>query len=129
MNDLNNVKKVFENNEDVFLAYIFGSRATNEANLSSDYDFAVYLNPKDKNKISNTKLDLLAKITSTLKTDNVDLLVLNTSEKVELNYEVITKGKLLKEVEPYKLIIEPNILNEYFDFKESLIRNGLTKST
>lgn len=126
MNDLSGVKKVFENNEDVFLAYLFGSRATNEANLSSDYDFAVYLNPK--NKISNTKLDLLAKITSTLKTDNVDLLVLNTSEKVELNYEVITKGKLLKEVEPYKLIVEPNILNEYFDFKESLIRNGLTKS-
>lgn len=126
MSNLLQVKKVFDSCNDVKLAYLFGSRATGEIGPMSDYDFAVYLNPKKNESFFDLKLELMGKLCSAVKTDAVDLLVLNTSEKPELNYEVITKGKLLKVVEPNKLIVETNILNSYFDFRDNLRRFNLT---
>lgn len=126
MNKLPQVKKIFDSYPEVKLAYLFGSRATGENGPMSDYDFAVYLKPKKKNQIHNLKLELLGKLCGTVKSDAVDLLVLNTSEKPELNYEVITKGNILKEVEPTRLFVETNILNNYFDFRDSLRQFKLT---
>lgn len=128
MKNLVKVKKVFDSYPEVKLAYLFGSRATGEVGPMSDYDFAVYLRPKKKDDIFDLKLELIGKLCGAVKTDAVDLLVLNTSEKPELNYEVITKGKLIKEEEPNKLLMETMILNNYFDFRDNLRRFTLTKN-
>lgn len=128
MKNLVKVKKVFDSYPEVKLAYLFGSRATGEVGPMSDYDFAVYLKPKKKDDIFDLKLELMGKLCGAVKTDAVDLLVLNTSEKPELNYEVITKGKLIKEEEPNKLLMETMILNNYFDFRDNLRRFTLTRN-
>lgn len=113
--------------ETVKLAYLFGSQAQNNAGPLSDHDFAVYLDEPDSKKRSAIKLRLLGQFNKMLQSDQVDLLVLNDVKGPEMKYDIITQGQLLYCVEPFKVLIEPQILNEYFDFRQSLLRYGLTK--
>jgi len=109
------------------LVYLFGSQATGKAGPLSDYDFAIYLDEKDKKKIFDIKLELLASISRALQTDKVDIVVLNTVDAPELKYNIIKEGKAIFERDSFKLLVEPRIMNEYFDFKMSLQRHNLTK--
>jgi hypothetical protein len=61
-----------------------------------------------------------------LKTDAVDVVMLNDLENTEMKYFIIAHGKLIFEREPYKVLVEPRILHEYFDFREMLLRYKLT---
>ncbi|MDP2918479.1 MAG: nucleotidyltransferase domain-containing protein [bacterium] len=126
--DAKKLKKIFSSEPTVKLAYFFGSRAKGEEGPLSDYDFAVYLEEKDAVKIFNTRVMLMAKLSKHFKTDAVDLVVLNNSESPELNYDVIEEGILLYEKSPYKLLVEPKILNEYFDFYSMLKKYNFTKA-
>lgn len=112
----------------VKLAYLFGSQVSGEANKNSDYDFAFYIDEKNANIRNNIKLDLIIGLSKMLKTDDIDVVTLNDSDSPELNYNVIKYGKLLYEVEPFKVIVEPKILETYFDFISMLRRNNLTKA-
>jgi predicted nucleotidyltransferase len=118
---------IFKKYKEIKLVYLFGSQATGKAGPLSDYDFAIYLDEKDKKKIFNIKLELLASISQALQTDKVDIVVLNAVDAPELKYNIIKEGKLIFERESFKLVVEPRILNEYFDFKMSLQRHNLTK--
>lgn len=112
----------------VVLAYLFGSRASGDVGPLSDYDFAVYFDETDKKKIFNLKFGLQDKITRCFKTDKVDIVILNLSESPELKYNIIKDGILIFKKEPFKVLVEPKILNEYFDFRSSLLRHKLTKA-
>lgn len=124
---LQQLKKLFKSYPEIKLVYFFGSRATKKASKLSDYDFAVYFACDDREKIFDIRLDLIAELSKLLKTDNVDVLVLNETESPEMKYFIIKEGKLIYEVEPYKVLVEPKILNEYFDFDFMLKKHGLTK--
>lgn len=124
---LKKLLEIFKFYPAIKLVYFFGSKAEKKDGPLSDYDFAVYLEEKDKNKISEIKLELLNKISNVLKINNLDLVILNTSEMPELKYNIIKEGKLIFEKEPFRILIEPKILTEYFDFKTLLLRNNLTK--
>lgn len=121
-------QKLFNDEPSVQLAYFFGSRARGDFGKNSDYDFAVYLSKTNNLSLFDTKLKLLGKLMQRLETDNVDLVLLNTSDKPELNYQIILDGKIIKETEPTKLLVEPKILNSYFDFVSNLRKYNLTKS-
>ena len=110
------------------LVYLFGSRATGEAGPLSDYDFAIYFDEKDPKKMFDIKLELMGQLCRILGTDEVDIAILNLSEMPEFKFNVIREGQLIYEEEPFRVIVEPKILNEYFDFKLILSRYGLTKS-
>lgn len=112
--------------EGVKLFYLFGSQARDNAGPMSDYDFAIYSDTGVGNDVFLVP-ELQAKISKLLGTDKVDLCDLSKIEMPELMFDVIN-GKLLYEVEPYKELIEPQILNKYFDFKLELRKNNLTKS-
>ena len=62
-----------------------------------------------------------------LKNDNIDIVILNTAAGSDLKYSIISEGKLLYEKEPYKILVEPNILNEYFDYNSMMKMHKLTK--
>lgn len=119
---------IFKKYPAIKLAYFFGSQVRDEAGPISDYDFAVYTNEKDKKKNFDLKLDILTKLNKVLKTDHIDLVVLNTTESPELKYNIIKEGELIYEREPYKVLVEPKILNEYFDFHTMLLKYNLTKA-
>ena len=126
-NSQDNYKKIFKKYPQVKLAYLFGSQANGAAGPMSDYDFAVYLDEKDSAKRFDVRLNLMSQLGLLLKTDAVDVVVINDTESPDLKYDIIKEGKLILEKQPYKILIEPRILNEYFDFNLSLFKNNLTK--
>lgn len=122
------LKRLFEQYAEIGLVYFFGSRAKGEAGVLSDYDFAAYLDEDDSAKRAELGIKLATAIMGILKTDNIDLHVLNDLHAPELKYQIITSGELIFEREPFVAIVEPRILNEYFDFKYLLRKYNLTKS-
>lgn len=119
---------IFSSYPEVKLAYFFGSRAKGKEGPLSDYDFAVYLDEKDKKKMFDIKFKLYGELSLFLKTDKVDVVILNITESPELKYSIIRDGKLILVREPFKVLIEPKILNEYFDFHLMLSRYNLTRA-
>ncbi|MEK7080362.1 MAG: nucleotidyltransferase domain-containing protein [Patescibacteria group bacterium] len=126
--EIKNLIPVFEKYPEVKLVYLFGSRVTGKIGPLSDHDFAIYLDEKDAKKRFELKLNIISEITKSLKTDSVDLVVLNDIDAPEMKYNVIKDGTLILQVEPFKVIVEPRILNEYFDFHSLLLRHNLTKA-
>lgn len=121
------LKNIFKAHPEIKLAYLFGSRANGAGGPLSDYDFAVYFDLNEKGRMSDIRFNLLDQLSRELKTDDVDLVILNLTESPELKYNIIKNGRLIFEEEPYKTIFEPRVLNEYFDFKALLSRHGLTR--
>lgn len=125
---LKELQKIFELYPKIKLVYLFGSRARKEEGPLSDYDFAIYLDERNQKKMFSLKLDLRDKISRLLKTDKTDVVIINSSEGPELKYNIIKDGELIFEKEPFRVIVEPRILNEYFDFMTTLRKYNLTKA-
>lgn len=94
----------------------------------SDYDFAVYFDKNDRKKMFEIKSSLLDNLSRFYKTDKIDLVILNTAQSPELKFQIIREGSLIFEREPFKVMVEPGILNEYFDFHTQLLKYNLTKA-
>ncbi len=114
-----------EADKDIGLLYLFGSRARGDVGPLSDYDFAVYFRESVLDMYK--KIDLIRKLSDILKTDAVDVVVLNETVPPELKYLAIAEGIIIFERASYRMIAEPRILGEYFDFREGMVRFGLTK--
>ncbi len=119
------LKLIFRKYPTVKLVYLFGSRARGDVGPLSDFDFAFYTTEKNAKKIFDLRLKLMTVISLLLKTDNVDVVALNSIENSELKYNIIREGKVILAKEPYKVLLEPKIMNEYFDFRQSLVLNKL----
>lgn len=108
--------------------YLQEIRKKIKGGVLSDYDFAFYLDEKEPQKRFTTRLKLIDTLCRILKVNTVDVVILNDTESPELKYNIIKDGILFYEKEPFKVLIEPKIMNEYFDFHQSLVKYGLTKS-
>lgn len=126
--ELDKLKDIFKGFPEIKLVYLFGSKATGKTGPLSDYDFAFYLDEKDKKRMFEIKFNLMDKISRLFKTDKVDIIILNITESPELKYNIIKEGKVIYEKEPFKILLEPKILNEYFDFRNLLLKYRLTKA-
>jgi predicted nucleotidyltransferase len=127
-NNYENLKFFLKDYPQIKLAYLFGSKASGEEGPLSDYDFAFYLDEKDEKKMFGLKFALMDELGRFLKSDKVDVVILNLVEGPELKYNIIKEGRLIYEVEPFRVIVEPKILNEYFDFRQILLKYGLTRA-
>jgi predicted nucleotidyltransferase len=127
--ELDSLKTVFQRYPGIKLVYFFGSRAKRSCGPLSDYDFAVYFGEIKANRMFSIKVDLITQISRILKTDKVDIVILNLTKSPELKYVILREGILVFEKEPYKVMVEPRILNEYFDFHKILSKYGLTKAS
>jgi len=112
----------------VKLGYLFGSRVNGKTGPLSDYDFAFYADERDTKRLFDIKITLQQELSRLLATDRVDVMLLNLAESPELKYAVISEGRLLYEMEGFRVLVEPKILNEYFDFRALLRRYALTRS-
>jgi len=122
------LNSIFRAYPEIKLVYFFGSRASGKESPLSDYDFALYLDTKDKKRMYEIKIDIIVKIGRLLKTDRIDVVVLNLTDNPDLKYMIVKEGRLIYEKEPFKVLVEPRIFNEYFDFHKMLAKHNLTKA-
>ena len=104
--------------EPISAAYLFGSRASGTAGPLSDTDLAVLVEPTiGIDERFRLRLELIAQATRLLRTDRVDLIVLNDAP-VLLRHRVIRDGELLVERERTAGVrFETATILEYLDTK------------
>ncbi len=125
---ISEAKAIFKRFPAIKLAYLFGSQVTGETGPLSDFDFAVFLDEDDPQKILAIQGHLFDELGRRFKTNKLDVVILNLLEGPEMKYRIISQGVLIYEQEPFRLLVEPRILNEYFDFYALLKRYNLTKA-
>jgi len=109
----NDIKKIFSDERNILLAYIFGSQVIGKIGPLSDYDFAVFLSQKPSFQF---KYKLKNKLVNILNTEQVDLVILNDAP-VELKYKVIATGKIIFQKNSLvRTEFEANTLSQYFDY-------------
>ena len=95
------LRKKLEGEESVCFAYLFGSYGRGKPGPLSDVDVAVFLEGcKD---YWDKKLELIGEITRTLRTEEVDLVILNQAP-LSLRFHVIKTGELLFSKDEFKRI-------------------------
>jgi len=114
----------------VELAYLFGSIAERTEGPLSDIDIAVYLSGKlTKGERIEKRLELMGELSDLLKTDRIDLLVMNDAASV-INFEVIRPNvPLFVRNEDLKLDVEQQVMSRYLDRKyhEDFLNKELLK--
>jgi predicted nucleotidyltransferase len=110
------VMKFLSKQERVELAYLFGSVAGGNAGKLSDIDLAVFLDESlSKKERFNLQLKLISELTGILRTDRIDLVIMNDAP-LTLNYEIIKANHpLLIRDEGQKIDLEHSILSCYLD--------------
>ncbi|MBA3046321.1 MAG: nucleotidyltransferase domain-containing protein [Candidatus Thermoplasmatota archaeon] len=115
--DINGLAEFFQQQKDIKVAYVFGSEAKGSAGKLSDVDIAVYVDGSVSRKnYLGLKLSILGEISSILKTDRIDLVVMNNAPLL-LNYNIIKFGKPLTSNEAERARLETKILSAYLDKK------------
>lgn len=111
------VKEVLKGEEDVLFAYLFGSQAAGLTHLESDIDLAVYLRPGEMKYYLEGDEELLNKRISSLKTDRVDLKILNVLPLL-LQFRIVSDGEsIFVRDQQAKVDFETSVLYRYFEIK------------
>jgi predicted nucleotidyltransferase len=109
------LKDFFSSKARVVLAYLFGSTIRGEANCLSDIDIAVLFdNTLTKKEAFDLQLQLIVDLGDLLKTNDVDLVVLNNSPLL-LTFNVIRDGIILKSNEQERVHFETKTMSRYYD--------------
>jgi|GEM_PF-341518 len=117
---------------DIIAVYLFGSYAEGKQVSGSDVDLAVLLDVDfPSTRYFEKKLELLSILTSLLKTDEVDLVILNQAPPF-LSYRILSRGRLIyekKDGKSQRVYFQVRTYNLYFDFKpvEKIIHEGLIR--
>jgi len=117
MDDLiEKLKKFLRTQRAVKLAYLFGSLITERWGKLSDIDIAVLFDEQlNKKERFQLELELIGKLSSLLKTNKIDLVVMNEAS-VLMNYNII-KGIPLTGEEFVRIKTESIIVSRYLDRK------------
>jgi predicted nucleotidyltransferase len=110
---------VFEKyREKVAFAYLFGSLATGEAGPLSDVDIAVFF-LGERETFFDDRLSLHADICRALRSNEVDLLVLNSASNLIILEDVVRRGIVLYDGDPdLRDDFEVRVLHQAIDFRE-----------
>lgn len=111
------LREALEAREEVIFAYIFGSYAKMKPAPLSDVDVAVYIDPLkiSKEMLFDEKLELIGIITGALRTDEVDLVMLNETP-ISFVYQILKNKKILfSKDEKGRVGFEAGCLALYFD--------------
>ena len=112
MQDLTPIIDLLEKDRRVKFAYLFGSRARGRVGSLSDTDIAVYLDRRVKP--GRYRLKLMEALAGALKTNELDLVVLNQATPL-LRHEVIKYGRPLKDDARLRVPFEADAIREYLD--------------
>ncbi len=112
----NRLADFFSTQEHVRLAYLFGSVAKGKAGKLSDVDIAVLLDESlNKKQRFDLQLELISDISKLLKTDKIDLVVINEAplslkfEIIKANYPLFIRDRM------EKIDFEQMVMSRYLD--------------
>lgn len=116
----NVLSSVFEHYQDkVIFAYIFGSMVQETPYPAKDIDIAVFFQQGSLESYIDSRLSLYADICRALKTNDVDLVILNTTTNLMLMEEIVRNGDILYDKRPdLRMDFELKILHQVIDFRE-----------
>jgi predicted nucleotidyltransferase len=105
----------------IVTAYLFGSRARNQAGPISDFDIAVQSRPGlSAAKRFQLKLTLIDRLAKLFKTDAVDVVLLEEATPL-LAHRILKEGKVLYCSNPKQRVQkEFEVLTTYLDFHDDL---------
>ena len=107
------VEAYLASREDVLFSYLFGSYARESQGPFSDVDIAVCLSDGED---ADKRLDILGDLNKILKTDELDLVILNDAS-LPLRMNILKSGRLLSDNAPYaRHSYESITTRSYFDF-------------
>jgi predicted nucleotidyltransferase len=114
---LNLLEPLLSADSRIIFAYIFGGLATENKRPLSDVDIAVYLDSCTDQ--AEVKLDIIGSLSDALKTDEIDLVILNNAP-ISLVGRILKKKRLIADKEPYlRHRFESLALREFFDFSRN----------
>ena len=117
------VREFLNKQKHVKLAYLFGSVAEGKEGKLSDVDIAVFLDESlSKKERFDLQLKLISGLTGILKTDRIDLIIMNDAPLL-LKYNIIKHGKILKDSIETRVKVESRILSDYLDMKYYIDRH------
>ncbi len=122
---INTIRSIIRRYPAVVLAYLYGSQATGQTGPLSDVDVAVYLDLLDAQARFKLRLELIGELCEALQRNDVEVAVLNDAGRPAFKYHVIADGIVIHEVEPFRIQVEPSIVNSYIDFQTSLAHHDL----
>jgi predicted nucleotidyltransferase len=100
--------------EDILFAYLFGSLVGRKVAPLSDIDIAVYL--AENLSLAEKKLGILGNLTNILRTDEIDLVVLNRAP-LTLRMKILENKKVVVDRAPFlRHQYESLTMRQYFDF-------------
>lgn len=126
----NQLKKIFGEN-DVLLAYLFGSSARGVEGPMSDIDIGILLKePLSRAEAFDKRIFFTYKLASLFHTNKIDIIILNVATP-EIKFNVIKDGKVIyNRDEKSRINFEMRTMSEYFDtaplrkeYAESLFKN------
>ncbi|KPV62990.1 MAG: Nucleotidyltransferase domain protein [Candidatus Bathyarchaeota archaeon BA2] len=129
--EIDEVKAFLEGQKHVRVTYLFGSYAKGKVGPLSDVDIAVLLDGRlDKQESFDLRLRLINGISSILKTDKLDVVVMNNAPLL-LNYNIISQGRVLdSKDELERAMFETRILSRYLDrryYDERHVKMGVKR--
>jgi uncharacterized protein len=108
-------KNYLKSRKDIAFAYLFGSLAENRATHLSDVDIAVYVTG---GKLTDKRYQILGDLMDILKTDNLDLVILNTAP-LTLRMKIIQARRILADNVPHlRHAFESHTMRTCFDFSK-----------
>ena len=114
----------FRSIDSVNFAYLFGSTVRGDANKLSDVDIAVMLDESlSKKDMFNKELDLISELTCVIKSDKIDLVVLNDAPLL-LKFNIIKNGHVLESDEKKRIAFETGVMSRYLDEQYYLKRHN-----
>ena len=119
------IKDILEKEEDIVLAYLFGSYARDDITSLSDIDIGILFNSGiDSLHRHNIKLKLIGEIAQACKVNKIDIVDMEKGS-ILLKYNIIKHGKILKSAdEDRRVLFETSIISRYLDEKYYLQRHS-----
>ena len=109
------VEQYLKGSKDIAFAYLFGSLARDIATPLSDVDIAVYLRSE---KTSDKRLEIIGDLVNILKTDRLDLVILNTAP-LSLKMRIMKARKVMADNLPFiRHAFESTTIRTCLDFSK-----------
>jgi predicted nucleotidyltransferase len=110
---INQLESLFSKEPNIIFAYLFGGLLKKRPGILCDVDIAVYI--KDVKKLNY--LELFSRTTKLLGTEELDLIILNTSP-LSLKGRIVQNRRILIDKNPFmRHRYESAVLRKYLDFQ------------